>query len=147
MILALPEGREQNSVYRLLLWIFFVQTVPMNIILYILIGLSAGFLSGLVGIGGGIIMVPALVYLFGYTQHMAQGTALAIMVPPVGLLAAWVYYKQGNVNLVVALFVCLGFFLGGLLGATAASHIDNHSLRKIFGVILFFMSIHMIFFK
>ena len=92
----------------------------MNIFLYILLGVVAGIFSGLIGIGGGIIIVPALVLLFGLSQHSAQGTTLALMVPPIGLLAAWTYYKQGLVDLKIAAFVCIGFFIGGLLGAKFA---------------------------
>lgn len=77
----------------------------LNISIYIFLGLIAGIMSGLVGIGGGIIIIPGLVYLFGLGQHQAQGTTLALMVPPIGLLAAWIYYKHGYVNLPMALFI------------------------------------------
>jgi uncharacterized membrane protein YfcA len=119
----------------------------MNIFLYILLGVVAGILSGLIGIGGGIIIVPALVLLFGLSQHTAQGTTLALMVPPIGLLAAWAYYKQGFVDLKIAAFVCLGFFIGGLLGAKFALGIPETILKKIFGIVLLVVSIRMIFFK
>jgi uncharacterized protein len=69
------------------------------IILYVILGLAAGIFSGLIGIGGGIIIIPALVFLFGFSQHQAQGTTLALLVPPIGLLAAWMYYTQGYVNM------------------------------------------------
>lgn len=117
------------------------------ILLYIILGLLAGVLSGLLGIGGGIILIPVLVFLFGLSQHQAQGTTLALMVPPIGLLATWVYYKQGYVNLKMAIFICIGFFIGGLLGAKVATSLPNVILRKIFGVALFLASIKMIFFK
>ena len=117
----------------------------INIILYLLLGLSAGIISGLIGIGGGIIIVPALVYLFGLTQHQAQGTTLALLVPPIGLLAAWTYYKQGYVNLTIAGFVCLGFFVGGLLGAKIAVGLSNVILRRIFGIALLLVGLYMIF--
>jgi uncharacterized membrane protein YfcA len=119
----------------------------MNIFLYILLGVVAGIFSGLIGIGGGIIIVPALVLLFGLSQHTAQGTTLALMVPPIGLLAALAYYKQGFVDLKIAAFVCLGFFVGGLLGAKFALGIPETILKKIFGVVLLAVSIRMIFFK
>jgi len=118
-----------------------------DIILYILLGLFAGTVSGLIGIGGGIIIVPALIYLFGLTQHQAQGTTLALLVPPIGLLAAWTYYKQGYVNLTIAAFVCLGFFVGGLLGAKMAVGLSDELLRKIFGVALLLIALYMIFAK
>lgn len=119
----------------------------MNIVLYLLLGLVAGVLSGILGIGGGIIIIPAMVFLFGMSQHQAQGTTLALMVPPIGLLAAWVYYKQGFVDLKIAAFVCLGFFIGGLLGAEFAVEIPEPILKKIFGTALLVVSIKMILFK
>jgi uncharacterized membrane protein YfcA len=112
-----------------------------------LLGLVAGILSGLIGIGGGIIIVPALVLLFGLSQHTAQGTTLALMIPPIGLLAALAYYKQGFVDLKIAAFICIGFFIGGLLGAKFAVGIPDTILKKIFGIVLLAVSIRMIFFK
>jgi uncharacterized membrane protein YfcA len=119
----------------------------INIILYLLLGLSAGVLSGLIGIGGGTIIVPALIYLFGLTQHQAQGTTLALLIPPIGLLAAWTYYKNGYVNLTIAVFICLGFFIGGLAGAKLAVGISNEILRKIFGFVLLLIALYMILVK
>ena len=105
----------------------------MNIFLYILLGVVAGIFSGLIGIGGGIVIVPALVLLFGLSQHTAQGTTLALMVPPIGLLAALAYYKQGFVDLKIAAFICVGFFIGGLLGAKFAVGIPEMILKKSSG--------------
>jgi uncharacterized membrane protein YfcA len=119
----------------------------MNIFLYILLGVVAGIFSGLIGIGGGIIIVPMLVLLFGLSQHTAQGTTLALMVPPIGLLAALAYYKQGFVDLKIAAFICVGFFIGGLFGAKFALGIPEPILKKIFGIVLLAVSIRMIFFK
>lgn len=118
-----------------------------QIILCIVLGLFAGALSGLMGIGGGIILIPALVYLFGLTQHQAQGTTLALMVPPIGLLAAWTYYRQGHVNMTIAVFVCLGFFVGGLFGAKLAAGLSNELLQKAFGILLLVTGLRMIFMK
>ena len=115
-----------------------------NNFLYILLGLVAGTFSGLIGVGGGIIIVPALVFFFGLTQHQAQGTTLALLVPPIGILAAWNYYTHGYVDIRIAAFVCLGFFLGGLFGAKIATSISNEHLGKIFGVILILVGIKMI---
>jgi uncharacterized membrane protein YfcA len=116
-----------------------------NILLYLLIGLVAGTISGLIGIGGGVIIVPALVYLLGFTQHQAQGTTLALLVPPIGILAAWTYYRQGYVDLKVAVFVCVGFFIGGLLGAKAAVSLSSVTLQKLFGVAMLLIALRMIF--
>ena len=119
----------------------------MNILAYLCLGLVAGILSGILGIGGGIIIIPAMVFLFGMSQHQAQGTTLALMVPPIGLLATWVYYKQGFVDLKMAGFICLGFFVGGLLGAELAVGIPEPILKKTFGVVLLLASLKIIFGK
>ena len=118
-----------------------------NVLLYLFLGLIAGILSGLIGIGGGIIIVPALVLLFGFSQHQAQGTTLALLVPPIGILAAWTYYKQGYVDLKIAALIALGFFFGGLLGAKIATGLSNVVLERIFGVALLLIALKMIFFK
>ncbi len=115
-----------------------------DLILYIAVGLTAGALSGLLGIGGGIIMVPLFIYFFGLSAHMAQGTTLALMVPPIGLLAALTYYKNGYVNFKIAAFVCIGFFIGGLFGARLANVISDDLLKKIFGIVMLVFSIKMI---
>lgn len=114
--------------------------------MYIAIGLAAGVLSGLVGIGGGILVVPSLVFLAGFVQHKAQGTTLAMMIPPIGLLAAWTYYRAGNVDLRVAALLCAGFFLGGLVGARFATSLTSPVLEKVFGVVLLAVAVKMIFF-
>jgi len=119
----------------------------MNVFLYLLLGLVTGIFSGLIGIGGAIIIIPSLVLLFGLSQHTAQGTTLALMVPPIGLLAAWTYYKQGFIDFKIAGLICLGFFFGGLVGAKFATEIPDDILRKIFGVILLALSLRMIFYK
>lgn len=119
----------------------------MSIVIFIVLGIIAGVASGLLGIGGGLVLVPALVYLFGFTQHQAQGTTLALMVPPIGILAAWTYYRHGDVNLKVAGLICLGFIVGGLLGAQWAVAIPKDMLRKTFGIFLLMIALHMIFVK
>jgi uncharacterized membrane protein YfcA len=116
----------------------------MNICLYIALGLLAGICSGFLGLGGGTIIIPILVYVFGLTQHQAQGTTLALMVPPIGLLAALKYYYEGNVNVQIAIFVCLGFFIGGLLGAYLVTSVPDALLKKIFGIFLIAVAINMI---
>jgi len=119
----------------------------IQVLLYLLLGLAAGVLSGLVGIGGGTIIIPALIFMFGFTQHKAQGTTLALMVPPIGILAAWTYYKQGFVDVKAAVFIVLGFFLGGLLGARVAVGIPDAVLRKVFAVYLLIVAMQMFFGK
>ena len=115
--------------------------------LFIAVGLAAGVLSGLVGVGGGIIVVPALVFLFGFTQHQAQGTTLAMMVPPIGILAAWAYYNQGFVDIKAAGLLCAGFVLGGYLGGKAAVTLSTPALTKAFGAVLLVVSLKMLFSK
>ena len=114
-------------------------------LLYVVLGLLAGILSGLIGIGGGVMIVPSLIFWFGFSQQEAQGTTLGLLVPPIGILAAWTYYQQGYVNLRVAALICLGFVLGGLLGAKVAVVLPSEILEKIFGVALLLISIKMIF--
>ncbi|MCK9573139.1 MAG: sulfite exporter TauE/SafE family protein [Candidatus Omnitrophica bacterium] len=114
---------------------------------YVILGLTAGTLSGLLGIGGGLIIIPALVYIFGLTQHQAQGTTLACMVLPIGLLAALKYYHDGNVKINIAMLMCLGFFVGGLLGAMFVNKIPELLLKRIFGIALLLASFRMIFGK
>lgn len=121
--------------------------ILMNIVPFIMVGLMAGSLSGFLGIGGGIVVIPILVYLFGFSQHAAQGTTLAMMIPPIGLLAAWLYWRNGNVNIPVALALCLGFFFGGLIGALLAGVIPNDLLKKIFGAVLGIIALHILFSK
>jgi uncharacterized protein len=118
-----------------------------SLALLLFIGVLAGSLSGLVGIGGGIIMVPAMVLLLGMTQHQAQGTSLAIMIPPIGLLAAMHYYKQGHIDLKVAAVIAVGFIAGGYLGGKLAVDISETMLRKIFALVLVGVAVKMFFTK
>jgi len=115
-----------------------------QIMVFVLIGLAAGVLSGLIGIGGGVLIIPTLVFLLGFSQHMAEGTTLAAMVPPIGILAAYVYYQNGNVDIKAAGFIALGFVVGGLFGAKIAHQVSSDSLRKIFAVVLILMGIKML---
>lgn len=111
---------------------------------YTLLGLVAGIAGGFVGIGGGIIIIPALVLVFGLSQIDAQGTTTALLVPPIGLLAAINYYRAGHVNLTIAVFICLGFFVGGFIGSKIAIGIPNDVLQKVFGVVLLVIGAYMI---
>jgi uncharacterized membrane protein YfcA len=114
---------------------------------YLMLGLITGLLGGLLGIGGATIVVPALVFLFGFTQHEAQGTILAAMIPPIGLLAAIKYYQSGHVKLWPAALIALGFFLGGYFGARIVDYIPDLALKRMFGVFLLLVSLRMMFVK
>ena len=111
----------------------------------LLIGVVAGVFGGLLGIGGGTIVVPALVYFFHMTQHKAQGTILAAFLPPVALLAFMRYYQSGNVDLKAACFIAAGIFLGGYFGAELGSSISDIALRRVFGIFLLFVAAQLIF--
>ncbi len=113
----------------------------------IAIGAVAGVLGGIAGIGGGIIMIPALSLLLGFSQHASQGTTLAAMVPPIGILAAYVYYQKGFVNVPLAACIAMGFLAGGLLGANIAVGIDETMMRRIFGGLMMLMSLYYLFGK
>jgi uncharacterized membrane protein YfcA len=115
-----------------------------EIFLYIALGLGTGVLSGFVGIGGGIIIIPALVLLFGLTQAQAQGTTIALLVLPIGLLAAWNYYSAGLVNFKIVAFVAIGFFVGGFIGSKFAVQIPTQVLQKVFGTVLLIVGVYMI---
>jgi len=102
----------------------------------LLVGLVVGMVSGVVGIGGGILFVPALVWLAGMDQHRAQGTSLGALLAPVGILAFLEYYRKGNADLRVAALLAAGFLVGGYFGAVGAQHIPEIWLRRIFAVTL-----------
>jgi uncharacterized membrane protein YfcA len=111
---------------------------------YVALGLAVGVLSGLMGVGGAIFIVPFLVYVMGWEQHMAQGTTLVMLVPPIGILAAWKYYQAGHADVRVALLLCAGFFFGAYLGGGIANQLPGDTLRRIFGIALLAISIKMI---
>ena len=114
--------------------------------LMLLIGLSSGIASGIFGIGGGIIIVPALIYLAKFSQHAAIGTSLAILLPPVGLLAVWDYYQHGNVNLKAAFIVAIAFMAGGWIGAHLSNQIINGDLLKLFfGIFVLGVGLYIVF--
>lgn len=116
----------------------------VRISLFLLLGFIAGVASGLIGIGGATIIIPALVFLFKFDEHTAQGTTLAMMVLPIGLLAALTYYKAGFVDLRVAGILAAGFFIGGLVGAKYAIGLPGPMLQRIFGVALLLIAVRMI---
>lgn len=102
----------------------------------IALGIAVGIISGLIGVGGGIVLVPALIFAFKMDQHMAQGTSLAMLLPPTGLLAFMRYYRAGHADLKLGLFMSLGVFVGGYFGGKWAQAISGPTLRRIFAVIL-----------
>ncbi len=113
---------------------------------YILIGIVTGICSGFLGLGGGFILIPAMVYFYGMTQHQAQGTSLAVMIPPITFLAALRYYHNGNVKVGMAAFIACGFVIGCLIGAHYVHSIPDAVLKKIFGAVLLATSLKMILF-
>lgn len=114
------------------------------IILLLVIGLISGVISGLFGIGGGILIVPELVDLAGFSQHVAIGTSLAILLPPVGLAAVVEYYRHGNVVIKAALIVAAALFVGGWFGAAIANHVPEVQLRLAFGVFVVILGVYLI---
>ena len=115
------------------------------IILLLMIGFASGIASGLFGIGGGVLIVPGLVYLAGFSQHAATGTSLAILLPPVGLAAVLEYYHHGNVDLKAAFLVAAALFVGGWLGAVIANRISGPYLRLAFGIFVVALGFYLVF--
>lgn len=114
------------------------------LIFYCVLGLLVGVLSGMVGIGGGIMIVPMLVYFGGMSQHKAQGTSLGALLAPIGVLAFWEYYKAGNVDIKAAILIAVTFTIGGYFGGRYAQQISEPMLRKIFAVMLILAAIRML---
>lgn len=119
----------------------------LSIVGLALLGIVAGIMSGLAGVGGGIIIIPILVFLFGFTQHGAQGTSLAVLVPPVGLLAMIQYYRKGDVDLRAAALIAGGLILGSIFGARIALAVPGATLKKIFGVFMLLASMRYLLMK
>jgi len=117
------------------------------LILLLVIGIITGVVAGMFGIGGAIIMVPALVFIMGLGQHMAQGTSLAVMLPPIGIIATWNYWKAGQVNLKFALILAAAFLIGSYFGSKFALNIPQNVLKKIFGVLLLLVAAKMLLSK
>jgi uncharacterized membrane protein YfcA len=113
----------------------------------LLLGFVAGAVSGIIGIGGGVILVPALIWMLGMSQKKAQGTSLAALLLPVGILAFWTYYRDGNADLRVGMLVAAGFAVGGLAGGWSAQYLPELWLRRIFAVVLISLGARMLFTK
>jgi uncharacterized membrane protein YfcA len=118
-----------------------------QVLILLLIGVCAGFLSGMVGIGGGIVIVPMLVYFLGFDQHTAQGTTLFMFLFPIGILGVMNYFNKGSVDMKTAAVICTTFILGSYFGSKLALSIDKSTITKVFGLIFFIISLKMIFGK
>ena len=116
-----------------------------TIIILILVGIGAGMLGGLVGVGGGIIIVPSLIYFLGFTQINAQGTSLGILLLPVGILGVLQFYKQGHINMPAVWVISIGFFFGSYFGSKIALSLPQDTVKKVFATLLVLIAIKMFF--
>ena len=117
----------------------------MSPVLYVLVGIVGGVIGGVFGVGGGIIIVPALILGFGFTQHMAQGTMLATLLLPSFVFAVWKYYQAGNINITAALLVSLGMMAGSIVGASYAQNMSAPLLKKLFGALMVLVGMKLMF--
>lgn len=117
------------------------------LLLLIVIGIITGVMAGMLGIGGAVIMIPSLVFLMGFSQHMAQGTSLAVMLPPIGIIAAYNYYKAGQVNLKFALILAAAFIVGSYFGSKLALNLPQNILKKSFAILMILIALKMLFSK
>ena len=115
-----------------------------TVILLLVVGLLAGVLSGLVGVGGGIIIVPSLVFFLGYSQHQAQGTSLGLLLLPIGILAVINYYNKGYIDIRVVAIMSIAFVIGGWFGSKLSLSLPQETVKKIFAVVLFYTAFRMI---
>jgi len=115
-----------------------------SIIILLFIGVFAGMLSGFVGVGGGIVIVPALVFFLGFTQHQAQGTSLAMMIPPIGLMAVYNYHKAGHVNMTAAAILCITFFVGAFFGSKLSIAMDPVKVKRVFAIVMMAASLKLL---
>ncbi len=118
-----------------------------TLLILLLVGVVTGFMAGMLGIGGAIIMVPALIYILGFSQHMAQGPSLAVMLPPIGIIAAYNYWKAGQVDIKVAIILIITFLLGSYFGSKLAINLPQATLKKIFAILLLLVATKMLFTK
>jgi uncharacterized protein len=112
--------------------------------IYLVIGLVSGAAGGLLGIGGAVIIIPLLVFGAKMPQHLAQGTSVGALLLPIGALAAWKYWQEGNMHIQAALLIAVGFFCGGWLGAHFAHAVEGNNLRRAFGVLLLVVGVRMV---
>lgn len=118
-----------------------------TVLVLLVIGTITGIMAGMLGIGGGLVVIPALVMVMGMSQQSAQGTSLAMMLPPIGILAAYNYYKAGHVDIRFALLLAVAFIVGSYFGSRLAIKLPQDTLKKIFGIFLLLVSIKMLFWK
>jgi uncharacterized membrane protein YfcA len=121
------------------------QKINMETIVYlVLIGLAAGFLGGMIGIGGGVLIVPALILLLGLSQHQSQGISLAMMIFPVGILGVINYYKKGFVDFRYAGLLAVGFFVGSYIGSKFSLSLPQELVKKIFAVVMILLALKLL---
>ncbi|HEY3171875.1 MAG TPA: sulfite exporter TauE/SafE family protein, partial [Thermoanaerobaculia bacterium] len=135
------RGRTESLLRRL------EKGTDMQMLGLVAIGVVAGVAAGMFGIGGGLIIVPALVLLYRLSQHAAVGTSLGAILLPVGALGAWVYYRNGNLNVRYSLLIAAGLLVGGFLGAKLVEPVSDLTLRRLFGAFLLLVSVKMIWGK
>lgn len=116
-----------------------------TVLIVVLVGIAAGILGGLVGVGGGIIIVPALIYFLGFSQKTAQGTSLGLIMLPVGILGVLQYYKQGHVDFRVVGILAVGFLIGSFFGSKIALGLSQETVKKIFAVLMILIAVKMLF--
>lgn len=114
---------------------------------YMILGFASGILSGLFGIGGGILIIPGLMYIMGFNQITAQGTSLAVLLPPVGLLGFLEYYRKGNVNIIAGILICITMFIGAKYGGNFANNLPQDIMKKSFAIFLVIVALKMFFGK
>src|SRR5689334_8948181 len=113
-------------------------------LMFVLIGIVGGIASGLFGIGGGVVIIPALIYWAGFSQHVATGTTLAVLLPPIGLAAAFEYYRHGNVDVQAAVILAATMFVGSWVGAWFANQMEGPQLRLLFGLFVLSLGIYIV---
>ncbi len=118
-----------------------------TVIIILIIGIVAGIFSGFIGIGGGLVVVPCLVFFLGMSQHNAQGTSLAMMLPPIGVMAVYNYYKAGAVDFKVAAILCVSFVAGSFFGSKIALSLSPEQVKKAFGIFIILLGLKMVFWK
>jgi len=134
------------QIYKFFIFAHLFMSISTCIIL-IVIGILAGLLSGVVGVGGGLIMIPLLIILLGLSQHQAQGTSLAVMLPPIGILAAINYHKAGFVEWEYAMIIAVTFIIGGYFGSKYAVSLRPEIVKRVFGIVMLIGALKMIFSK